>query len=278
MGNSSASPKVEAGTHVPREDFAASCDSVLRTGGLLSTLWDKINWHPPTTEHPDWFRQRAAMDAVALSVREYQSGVIPGLLQSEDYARTLFRRVATDADSLEKAEERAHARLSRQVRFLTPGGPLLSVILDESALRRSVGGPNVMQEQLQHLLNVGELPNVGIQVATFTIALVTPNTPISLIVLPDGHRWLYSESAERGHLVEDPSVFSRHERTYDLLRADSLSARDSAALIREAMKGNDHELSRSGRGPLAQEQPLRRQRRQLHRSGPRLPPRRRPRA
>lgn len=267
--------KVERGSHVPREDFAASCDRELKTNGLLETLWDRINWYPPSTEHPDWFRRRAAMDAVAVSVREYQSGVIPGLLQSEDYARTLFRRAATGSESLEKVEERVHARLSRQVRFLAPGGPLLSVILDESALRRSIGGPAVMRGQLEHLLNVGALPNVRIQVATFADELVTPNTPISLIVLPDGHRWLYSESAERGHLVEDPAVFSRHERTYDLLRADSLSARDSAALIRAAMEGNDHDNSRSERRPLAQEQSLWRQRRQLRRSGPRIPPRRR---
>jgi transcriptional regulator with XRE-family HTH domain len=267
--------KVEAGSHVPRSDFAHSCDAVLKTAGLLGTLWEKINWYPPTAEHPDWFRKRAAMEELAVSIRQYQSGLIPGLLQTADYAGALFAQVTTDETSI---KERVSARLGRQIRFMEPEGPVLVVILEESALRREVGGPDVMRDQLGHLLSVGELPNVRIQVAPFTGRLVTPKVPMSLIVLPDGGRWVYSESLDRGHLSDSPTVVARHERTYDLLQADSLGARDSASLISQLWKCGGDDQPRTQSGDLAQEQPQRERRRRLHRGGPRVSSGRRPRA
>ena len=275
--------RIEAGKHVPRQDFAVRCDKALNTGTLLSGLWEDIEWYPTNLDHPDWFRRRARMDAVAVAVREYQIGVIPGLLQTEEYAEALFSQVA-EGDSV---TDQVLARLSRQRRFLEPlepeSAPLLVVVLDESCIRRTVGDAAVMRGQFDQLLAVGTMPNVRIQVAPFSSAhLVPPNTSMSLITLPekhpDGREWVYSESLDRGHLSDDPSIIRRHQRSYDLLRADALSARDSAALISEAREGhNDHDQPRSERGPLVQELLQRQQRRQLHRDSPRLHQRRRPR-
>lgn len=101
-----------------------------------------------------------------------------------------------------------------------------------------VGGPEVRHDQLDHLLAVGALPNVRIQVAPFGVAgLVPPNTSMSLLSLPDGSEWVYSESLDRGHLNDAPSVIARHRRTFDLLRADALSAQDSAELIGKVRGG-----------------------------------------
>ncbi|MCQ4046077.1 Scr1 family TA system antitoxin-like transcriptional regulator [Streptantibioticus rubrisoli] len=266
--------RIEAGSRVPDVGFAEACDRLLGTDGLLRRLWHRIDWYP-VVEHPDWFRRRAQMDAVAVALREFQMQVVPGLLQTEAYARALFARVEPDE---EVVQERVLARMSRQQRFLNDDGPLLLAVLDESSIRRVVGGPDVMREQCAHLLAVGERPNIRIQVAPFTIAhLRPPNTSMSLITLPDGHEWVYSESLDRGHFSDDPAVIARHTRTYDLLRADALSTRDSAATICEAMEGyGDDDQLRPQRGDLAQEQLQRRQRRQLHRGRPRHP-RRRPR-
>ncbi|WP_269854189.1 helix-turn-helix domain-containing protein [Streptomyces sp. RPT161] len=267
--------RVEAGTRVPQEDFAKTCDELLGTEGLLLRLWRRIDWYP-TVEHPDWFKRRASMDAVAVALREYQTQVMPGLLQTDAYARALFARVEPDE---EVVQERVTARLSRQQRFLSDDGPLFVAVLDESSIRREVGGPAVMREQCEHLLAVGKRSNIRIQVAPFGLLhLRPPNTSMSLITLPDGHEWVYSESLDRGHFSDDPAVIAKHARTYDLLRADALSARDSAAMISEVMEGygRDDQL-RPDRGDLAQVQLQRRQRRQLHRNSPRYP-RRRPRA
>ncbi|MEL3946184.1 MULTISPECIES: helix-turn-helix domain-containing protein [Streptomyces] len=265
--------RVEAGTRVPQDTFAKTCDELLGTGGVLLRLWARIDWYPEV-EHPDWFERRAQMDAETVALREYQAQVMPGLLQTYDYAWALFSRVA----SREKAEERVRARLSRQQRFLAPDGPLYLVVLDESCLRNVVGSPAVMRDQCAHLLSVGQRPSIRLHVAPADHSgLVRPNTSMSLIKLPNGHEWVYSESLDRGHFSDDPAVYTSHSRTYDLLRADALSARESAALISEAVEGfGHHGQARPPRGDMDQEQPQRRQRRQLHRGGPRYP-RRRPR-
>ncbi|MFG3661239.1 Scr1 family TA system antitoxin-like transcriptional regulator [Streptomyces sp. NPDC047706] len=266
--------RVEAGTRVPQEGFAKKCDEVLRTGGVLGRLWRRVDWYPQV-EHPDWFRRRAEMDAVAVSLREYQERVIPGLLQTEDYARALFSRVASG----EEVEERVRARLSRQQRFLAEGGPFYVVVLDESCLRNVVGSPQVMRDQCEHLLNVGRRSNIRVQVAPASFAaLLRPNVSMSLIELPDGHRWVYSESVDQGHFSDDPAVYRRHSHAYDVLRADGLSARESVAVIGDAMEGYErHEQARTQRSDLEEEQLQRGKRRQLRRSGPRIPRHRRPR-
>ncbi|WP_391647741.1 helix-turn-helix domain-containing protein [Streptomyces violarus] len=260
--------RVEAGTRVPQDTFAKTCDELLGTGGVLARLWGRIDWYPQV-EHPDWFRRRAEMDAVAVALREYQERLIPGLLQTGDYVRALFRRVASG----DEVEERAHARLSRQRRFLAEDGPLYLVVLDESCLRNVVGSPEIMRDQCAHLLRAGQRPNIRIQVAPARFsALLRPNVSMSLIELPDGHRWVYSESLDRGHFTDDPTVHARHSRAYDVLRADALSVRESVALISEAMEGYEqHEQARALRGDLDQEQLQRRKRRQLHRNSPRFP-------
>ncbi|MFG3347886.1 Scr1 family TA system antitoxin-like transcriptional regulator [Streptomyces sp. NPDC048018] len=260
--------RVEAAKRVPQEAFAKACDDVLGTGGVLPRLWQRIDWYPEV-EHPDWFERRARMDAEAATLREYQTQVVPGLLQTPEYAQAIFSRV-TDGDEL---DERVRARLSRQQRFLAKNGPLYVVVLDESCLRNVVGGAEVMRGQCAHLLEVGRYPNIRIQVAPAgPTELVRPKTSLSLITLPDGADWLYTESLNSGHFYGDPSVLARYGQTYDVLRADALSAQASAALIGEAMKGfEQHAEAPAQRGDLDQEQLQRQRRRKLPRSRPRIP-------
>ncbi|MCX4907923.1 helix-turn-helix transcriptional regulator [Streptomyces sp. NBC_00878] len=260
--------RVEAGTRVPQDTFAKACDELLGTGGVLMRLWSRIDWYPEV-QHPDWFERRAEMDAQAVALRAYQERVVPGLLQAPNYAHALFSQVASG----DEVEERVRARLSRQPRFLADGGPLYVAVLDESCLRNAVGSPEVMREQCAHLLSVGQRSNIRIQVAPAGLfGLVRPRGSMSLIKLPDGHEWVYSESLDRGHFNDDPAVFARYSQTYDVLRADIPSARESAALISDVMEGYEHHgQARAKRGDLDQEQLQRQQRRRLHRIRPRHP-------
>lgn len=123
-------------------------------------LWKKVDWYPEV-QHPDWFARRAQMDKEAVALRAYQDRVIPGLLQTPDYAHALFSQV----ESGDEVEEHVRARLSRQRRFLSDDGPLYVAVLDESCLRNVVGSPAVMRDQCAHLLDVGRRPNIRIQVA-----------------------------------------------------------------------------------------------------------------
>ncbi|MFD3382218.1 MULTISPECIES: Scr1 family TA system antitoxin-like transcriptional regulator [unclassified Streptomyces] len=260
--------RVEAGTRVPQDTFAKSCDELLGTGGVLVRLWGRIDWYPEV-QHPDWFERRAEMDAQAVALRAYQERVIPGLLQAPDYAHALFSQIASG----DEVEERVRARLSRQPRFLADGGPLYVAVLDESCLRNAVGSPEVMRDQCAHLLSVGQRPNIRIQVAPAGLfGLIRPRGSMSLIKLPDGHEWVYSESLDRGHFNDDPALFARYSQTYDVLRADIPSAHESAALISDVMEGYEHHgQARAERGDLDQEQLQRQQRRRLHRNRPRHP-------
>ncbi|MGW0845025.1 helix-turn-helix domain-containing protein [Streptomyces sp. NPDC002787] len=261
--------KIEAGTRVPSDQFAKRCDEVLETGGVLARMWGKVDWYPQV-EHPDWFKRRAEMDAEVVDLRAYHERVIPGLLQTVDYMEALFSRRRRTS---EEVEERVRARLSRQQRFLEADGPFYAVVLDESCLRNLVGNPAVMRGQCAHLLDVAERANIHVQVAPASLpGLIRPSGSMSLITLPDGHKWVYSETLDRGFFSDDPAVFGRHSQTYDVLRADAPSARESAALISDAMKGYEHHGQvPTERGDLDQEQLQRRQRRRLHRSGPRFP-------
>ncbi|MER7052077.1 MULTISPECIES: helix-turn-helix transcriptional regulator [unclassified Streptomyces] len=265
--------RVETGTRVPQDTFAKTCDELLGTGGVLARLWGRIDWYPEV-EHPDWFRRRAEMDTVAVALREYQERLVPGLLQTESYARALFGRVADG----EELEERVRARLSRQQRFLADGGPSYVVVMDESCLRNVVGSPEVMRDQCAALLEHGRRPNIRVQIAPASYPeLLRPNVSMSLIELPEGERWVYSESLDRGHFNSDPTAYTQHSHTYDVLRADSLSARQTVAVIGDAMEGYENHGKPRGRlDDLDQEQLQRGKRRQLRRSGPRYP-RRRPR-
>lgn len=259
--------RVEAGTRVPREAFAKSCDEALGSGGALARLWGKVDWYTQV-EHPDWFKRRAEMDAKAIAVREYQEQVVPGLLQTEGYARSLFSRLFIGAE----LEQRVRARLSRQQRFLAHGGPFYIAVLDESCLRNVVESPAVMRDQCAHLLEAGRRPNIRIQVAPSRLyGLARPGSSMSLIRLPDGSEWVYSESLDRGHFDGDPTVYTQHLQTYDALRADVPSAPESAALISGAMEGYEqHEQLRTRLFGLEEEQLQQRQRRQLPRSRPRV--------
>ncbi|MEE1758442.1 helix-turn-helix domain-containing protein [Streptomyces sp. SP18BB07] len=264
--------KIEAGTRVPSDQFAKRCDEVLGTGGVLARMWAKVDWYPEV-QHPDWFARRVELEERAATLREYQEQLVPGLLQTAGYARALFSRVSV-ADEL---DERVRARMSRQPRFLAPDGPLYIAILDESCLRNGVGAPEVMREQCAHLLSVGRHPNIRIQVAPSGLfGLIRPRVSMSLIELPD-ERWIYSESQGYGHFINDPALYERGSRIYDVLRADIPSARESAALISDVMEGYEHHAQvRAELRDLDQEQPQWRGRRQLHRNRPRYP-RRRPR-
>ncbi|MFI9153617.1 helix-turn-helix domain-containing protein [Streptomyces sp. NPDC053367] len=263
--------RVEAGARVPQHAFAKSCDEVLLTGGALERVWGRVDWYQQV-EHPDWFRRRAEMDEEAVALWEYQERVVPGLLQTEDYARALFSRLVSG----EELEERVRARMSRQQRFLAEGGPLYMAVLDESCLRNAVASPAVMRDQCAHLLYVGRRPNIRIQLAPSGLfGLARPSGSMSLIRLPDGHQWVYSEALDWAHFDDDPTVYRQHMQTYDVLRADAPSAPQSAALISDVMEGYEqHEQARARSGHLDQEQPQRRQRRQLPRSRPRVRPRR----
>ncbi|GAA2985827.1 helix-turn-helix transcriptional regulator [Kitasatospora sp. NPDC006786] len=261
--------RTESGRRKPSVEEVEELGQLLNTGDLLMRLYGRVDWNA-SIEHPDWFQDYADQESIAIGLRAYQDSMMYGLLQCRTYAQALFAS-GIAAGKPEEIEELTRARLSRQSRFLEPDGPLLLVILDESAIRTVVGGPDVMRSQMEHLLRVAQLPNIVLQVAPFSARRVVFNAAMVLLELPDGRRSVYSESLDRGHLSDDSDVVAKHQRRYDQLRAECLSEFDSLRLIAEALEGFKDDEQRARRDRLAEEQLQRRQRRQLHRGSPRIP-------
>jgi transcriptional regulator with XRE-family HTH domain len=123
-------------------------------------------WHDFSDVMPSWFEAYVGLEEAATSIREYEIQFVPGLLQTEDYARAviLLGHPSGQADEIER---RVRLRMSRQDMLTRPHPSHLWAVLDEAALRRPVGRPGVMRAQLKHLLEVADRPNVTIQVVPF---------------------------------------------------------------------------------------------------------------
>ncbi|MFB7127151.1 XRE family transcriptional regulator [Kitasatospora xanthocidica] len=123
-------------------------------------------WHSFNDVLPGWFQTYVGLEEAAQLIRTYEVQFIPGLLQSEEYARAVFGQ-SRPVISEEEVERRVSLRLRRQ-KLLTEGAsPRLWAVIDEAALRRPVGGPQVMRGQVQYLIDVAEQANVVIQVMPF---------------------------------------------------------------------------------------------------------------
>lgn len=261
--------RYESGQRRMPPDMVERADVLLDTGGSLKRLWSRVDWNAEV-EHPDWFQTHVDMEAEAVAARIFQLAVMHGLLQCREYAEAVFG-VSDAAGKPNVIEERTAARLERQARFLDPEGPLLLAILDESAIRTVFGGPGVMRRQMQHLLAIAELPNVIIQVAPFSCRQAIIDKSMVMLEMPDGRTCVYSESLDRGHGSSEPAIVAAHRRSYDLAHGAALPVADSLVLIADALKGFLDDENRARHDRVAQEQLQRRERRRLHRGGPRIP-------
>ncbi|WP_408991123.1 Scr1 family TA system antitoxin-like transcriptional regulator [Streptomyces sp. 1268] len=259
----------------PTLELTRVLDKELVADDLLIDLWPYVY----REAFPDWSQAFIAYSARAAVIRQYASHVVPGLLQTPEYARALLSVGHTLRDA-EHLEERLAARLDRQVRLTGPDRPELWIILDEAVLRRPVGGAAVMRGQLEKLLRMAEEPNVTIQVLPFDQgAHGSLGGSLTVLVMPDGTEIAYTEGAHYGQLTEEPDEVERFALTYDQLRAMALPPLMSLAMIRSVLEADTRAASvpsRSDRRRLAQQQLQQPGGRRLRAGGGRIP-RRRPR-
>jgi hypothetical protein len=124
-------------------------------------------WHPYGDLLPQWFRAYVDLESAASLIRTYEGQLVPGLLQTEDYMRAVIAEALLN-DAPEEAERRVALRLQRQRLLERAAGPRLWVVVDEAALRRTVGSAEVMRAQLERLVEAAKLPNVTLQVLAFS--------------------------------------------------------------------------------------------------------------
>lgn len=175
--------------------------------------------------HPDQYRRYMDFEAEATSVVHYAAHVMPGLLQTEAYARACL---GCQADlSADQVNERVTARMGRQGRLRSDSPPHVGAILDESVIRHTIGSREVMYAQLASLLGQMDTPNTKIQVAPFDMgvhALLVGS--LTLLTRPDGSTVAYEEGIETSRLYEDLQMVQKYQRAYDAIRANALSLTD----------------------------------------------------
>ena len=172
-------------------------------------------------------------EADAERVRTYQGLMVPGLLQSEAYTRALIRAVLPDAAPAE-VDRRVELRKARQALLLEDDPLRLHAVVDEAALRRLVGGPEVMAEQLARLNEIGKLPNITLQVAPFEAGgHAAMDGPFVILSFPEQSdpAVVYIESPRGDAYWEQPSDVARYSDMFARLSAESLDPTASSALI-----------------------------------------------
>lgn len=220
---------IELGRKGAKRDHAEALDRVLNTGGRLVRLWDSLNSIPA---HPSWFQNVLALERKAVEIREYQMVVLPGLLQTEDYARSLIRPAQPWANA-EKVDELVHARMSRREILTAPDRPLCWFVVDQVVIDRVTGSPTVMKEQLTYLLNLIEDHTIRFQVFPQEIPLHPGLTGlIRIMSFDDRPTMAYVEHTLGGLLTDQQQEVRYCSAIFSALQSEALSSHASADYIR----------------------------------------------
>jgi transcriptional regulator with XRE-family HTH domain len=223
--------KAESGERPPSPAVAAALEALLPDLGVsisqLSTLARKA-----TTSYPQWFADWLTAERQAVSLRSWEPLLMPGLLQTPDYARALFR-ASQVAGSEDELEELVTARMARQQIFDRADPPKFWAVLDETVLYRCVGSRSVMRIQLTYLIEMMERSRIAIQVVpadagahigllgAFAIAGMADNNP----------GIVYLETPDEGQTSKNPATVAKITTIFDTLRSEALPRRASRDLV-----------------------------------------------
>jgi hypothetical protein len=220
---------MEVGSRPLDGPYLARVDDVFETGGLLVQLL-KIALRDG---EPTWFRPWREAEQEATALRTFQPNLVPGLLQTEAYARAVI--LSGKPLTAEEVDRRVTARLERQA-ILTGKEPVqLIAVLDEAVLHRLVGNATVMIEQLEHLLTLAELPHIDIHVVPAEIGVhVGLNGPFVLAGFDGGgDRVAYLDNQLRGQVITHGDDVASLQETWERIRSEALPRQQSINLIKE---------------------------------------------
>jgi hypothetical protein len=195
-------------------------------------------WHAFSDTMLPQFATYLGLESAASEIRIYEVNLIPGLLQTEDYARAVIRAGMMNSPS-EDVERSVALRMARQPAVTRDDPPKVWAVMDEAALRRRVGGASLMRMQLEHLLTQAQLPNVAVQVIPFAGgAHPAMGRPFVILVFPDrvDTDVVYLEDLTSSLYLEDVAEVDRYNVFFNHLRATALSFADSSALIASVLK------------------------------------------
>ncbi|MEV5257133.1 helix-turn-helix domain-containing protein [Streptomyces anulatus] len=223
--------KVEGGRRIPKPEFLDRTDDAVGAGGKIAAMKQDV----AEARYPRKVRDLAKLEAEAVEIGSYANGVIDGLLQTEEYARALYRE-RRPAYSEEDIERLVTARMARQVVFDRRPAPLLTFVQEESTLRRRTGGRMVLRRQLEHLLELSQLRHVEIQVMPMEAEEHAGlGGSHEVIKLKDGKTVGHNEVQLISGLITNPREVQILEMRYNLIRAQALTPRLSREFIEKLL-------------------------------------------
>ncbi|MFW5420197.1 helix-turn-helix domain-containing protein [Nocardiopsis sp. CNT-189] len=225
---------IERAIQRPKLELVEGIDHELSADGALIRVWHTTN---DGTGLASWFRGWAELIRKATELREYNPMLIPGLLQTEAYARTILR-AGQPGYTDEQIEEQVAARIERQSVLASPSAPHLIEVIDESVLRRPIGGHAIMKDQLTHLLDATSGARVDVHVLPFD----TEHHPglseaFSVVKVPEHGEVLYMETRIAATPVDDHEQVASYTAHFADLRGASLPLQASRKLI-ERIRGD----------------------------------------
>ncbi|MFD5128002.1 helix-turn-helix domain-containing protein [Streptomyces olindensis] len=225
---------VELGRRMPDESFVERAEEATGNTGALR----KSARHLTRGEAglAAWFRQWANLEKVAVSLCTYECRLVPGLLQSEAYARAVFEGTVPVVPDDQLADFMAK-RMERQRMLLERPTTPFSFIVEEHVFRRRFGDVEQMRKLFDHVLELSAPRNVTLQIVPLEAGLhACLDGPLQLLETPKGQRLAYSEGQQNGRLISDQKEVSLLQQRYDTLRSQALNAKDSRGLL-ERLRG-----------------------------------------
>ncbi|MBT2441150.1 helix-turn-helix transcriptional regulator [Streptomyces sp. ISL-36] len=225
----------EAGRRLPKPDDAQRIDRALGTDGFFSRWLEDLE-----SKYADHFAAVAELEQQATLIQQFALSLVPGLLQTEGYARALFRAYQPN-HTREELDEAVVIR-TRRARILDgPLNPVMWTLLDEAVLRRRVGGRQVMAEQLHRIGDLAEAGRLRLHVLPFGVgAHALMESLLTLMSFEDAAPVAYVEGLLSGHLMDDPALVRASQTAYALALSDAMSQQESLALVRAAAEEHVH--------------------------------------
>jgi transcriptional regulator with XRE-family HTH domain len=220
--------KVETGERAPSPDFAKGCDQALPGAEGLFTRMYALT-HRWDGGYPSWFGDWIEAERRAAVLCYWEPLLVPGIVQTADYARALFEAWRQAEDQL---DQMVSVRMDRQSIFDLPDAPTLWVIVDEGVLRRCIGSTKIMYDQLAHLAEMADRPKATVQVVPAETGAHVGLQGAFAIASVDGVDTVYLEGPSQGHTTQTPSVVATVNAYFDTLRAEALPRLTSRDLIK----------------------------------------------
>ncbi|GAA4234775.1 helix-turn-helix transcriptional regulator [Actinomadura meridiana] len=219
----------ESGRRVPQHDDLRRLDEIFDTKGLLEEIGKEL---VKNERAPEWMDRWLEIEEKSDQLLTYQPLLIPGLLQTPEYACAVITKSGRKVDDVEKQVER---RIDRQ-EVLSPYNDLMLVaIIDEGALYRPVGDQTTMHDQLVKLLEIAECPGVNVQVVPQNVGAYAGLAGGFVIASMEGHDFAYVDDVFSGDVLEHPEEVAIIKRIWEDLRLEALPGKQSIELIRKAL-------------------------------------------